>query len=120
MGEKKRIIVVDDDISMGYTTEEVLRHIGGYLTLFCDSAAHALSKIQYEFVPDLVITDFQMPIMNGAELTKILKEKMPNLPVIILTGHPEFVPEDNLADMVIKKPCFNDTSGFLEKISKLI
>lgn len=120
MVEKKRIIVVDDDIIAGYTTEEVLRYIGGYLTLFCDSAAHALSKIQYEFVPNLVITDLQMPVMDGSELTKILKEKMSNLPVIILTGRPEFVPEDSLADMVIKKPCFNDISGFLEKISKLI
>jgi len=119
MGEEKRIIVVDDDPG-GLVTEEVVRYMGGYLTVYCNSAASALSIIQYEFVPDLVITDLQMPVMDGAELTRILKEKVPSLPIIILTGRPSLVPKDSPADMVIEKPCFADTKGFLKKIRSLM
>ncbi|GGI46135.1 hypothetical protein GCM10008018_15600 [Paenibacillus marchantiophytorum] len=39
---------------------------------------------------DAVITDIRMKDMNGIELTKRLKLQMPNLPVIIVSGHSDF------------------------------
>ncbi|MBU1289807.1 response regulator [Patescibacteria group bacterium] len=118
MSEKRKIIVVDDNIDLGKITKEILSRIGGYFVIYCDSAASALSKIQYEFIPNLVITDLQMPIMNGLELTAILKEKIPDLPVIILTGRPGLVPKDSPADLVIEKPYL--VEQLLEKVKKLI
>lgn len=113
-----KILIVDDNARIGKLTEEILSQVGGHETLFCNSAASALSKIQYEFIPDLVLTDLQMPVMNGLELTKILKEKMPNVPIVIITGRPDLVPEDNPADAVVKKPY--PAMDLLEKIKKLI
>lgn len=40
--------------------------------------------------PDIVITDIQMPFMNGLELSHILREKFPSIKIIILSGHDEF------------------------------
>lgn len=40
--------------------------------------------------PDIVITDIKMPFMDGLELTRILKEQLPEIRVIILSGHDEF------------------------------
>jgi two-component system response regulator YesN len=40
--------------------------------------------------PDIVITDIKMPFMDGLELTGILREQMPELKVLILSGHDEF------------------------------
>ena len=37
--------------------------------------------------PDIVITDIRMPGMDGLETLRHMKEKAPNLPVILLTGH---------------------------------
>lgn len=40
--------------------------------------------------PDILITDIMMPYMNGLELGESLREKMPNLKIIIISGYSEF------------------------------
>ncbi|HEY3310694.1 MAG TPA: response regulator [Anaerolineales bacterium] len=40
--------------------------------------------------PDLLITDIKMPFMDGLQLCKIIRERMPGLKIIILSGHDEF------------------------------
>jgi DNA-binding NarL/FixJ family response regulator len=46
----------------------------------------AIEKAQ-QLHPDLIVTDFSMPIMNGLEETRLLKLLMPAVPVIIYTAH---------------------------------
>lgn len=52
------------------------------------SMEEALRQI-YLFKPDLVLTDIGLPNMNGIEGTRILREKFPDLPIIVLTVHDE-------------------------------
>lgn len=40
--------------------------------------------------PDVLITDIKMPFMDGLQLCKILRERMPEVKIIILSGHDEF------------------------------
>ena len=40
--------------------------------------------------PDIVITDIRMPFMNGLELSRLIKEEMPWVKIIILSGYEEF------------------------------
>src|SRR5512137_2087771 len=40
--------------------------------------------------PDLLITDIKMPFMDGLELCKIVRERMPWMKIVILSGHDEF------------------------------
>lgn len=40
--------------------------------------------------PDIVITDIRMPFMDGLELSRIVKEKLPDTKIIILSGHDDF------------------------------
>jgi two-component system response regulator YesN len=40
--------------------------------------------------PDVLITDIRMPFMDGLQLCKILRERMPGVKIIILSGHDEF------------------------------
>ncbi len=40
--------------------------------------------------PDVLITDIKMPFMDGLQLAKIIRERMPGVKVIILSGHDEF------------------------------
>lgn len=49
----------------------------------------ALSLMQ-EIMPDILITDIRMPFMDGIELSRRVKETMPWIKVIILSGHDEF------------------------------
>jgi two component transcriptional regulator, AraC family len=40
--------------------------------------------------PDTVITDIKMPFMDGLQLCRLLKETLPAIKIIILSGHDEF------------------------------
>src|SRR5512139_3714945 len=40
--------------------------------------------------PDVLITDIKMPFMDGLQLSKIIRERMPWIKIIILSGHDEF------------------------------
>jgi two-component system response regulator YesN len=40
--------------------------------------------------PDILITDIKMPFMDGLELCKIVRESMPGIKIVILSGHDEF------------------------------
>jgi CheY-like chemotaxis protein len=100
--EKKRILVVDDDVDIRPLLEEALID---YEIRFCNNGAAALSVIQEEnFMPHLILTDWQMPVIDGIELTKRVKSEIPDLPVIIMTGQPTWLPAKVPADVVLAKP----------------
>lgn len=59
---------------------------------FCGEASDgelALSRIE-ETKPDVLITDIKMPFMDGLQLSKIIREHMPWIKIIILSGYDEF------------------------------
>lgn len=43
-----------------------------------------------EFIPDVVITDIEMPDANGLEFIKIVNERCPKCRVLVLSGHDDF------------------------------
>ncbi|WP_010167555.1 response regulator transcription factor [Candidatus Epulonipiscium viviparus] len=53
------------------------------------SAAEALKFIQSS-IPDLILTDINMPQMNGLELTAKIRKQLPNCQIVIVTGYREF------------------------------
>jgi two-component system response regulator YesN len=48
--------------------------------------------------PDVLITDIKMPFMDGLQLSRLVKERMPQVKIIILSGHDEF----NFAQAAVK------------------
>lgn len=59
----------------------------GYNVIPKPDAASALSAIRDGAKIDLVVTDYRMPGMDGHEFFTALKQALPSVPVIILTGH---------------------------------
>ena len=80
-----RLLVVDDEQHLRTTLASHLREIG-HEVLAVDSATTALNRIK-EFEPDIVLTDVQMPGMNGFDLLAHLQEVRPDTDVVIFTGH---------------------------------
>ena len=80
----RRILVVDDDISIRQLNTEVLIHSGYEVDAAADGAAawDALSADSY----DLLITDHNMPKVSGVELLERLRAAHMALPVIMATG----------------------------------
>jgi len=65
----------------------------------CKDGKEALNSLMHQPV-DLVVTDLQMPGMDGIELTRILRHQHPQLPVIAVTAQPEYFDlEKNLAGL---------------------
>jgi DNA-binding NtrC family response regulator len=78
-----RVLVVDDDEQdRNYMAARVASW--GYETRTACNGLEALAEIP-DFDPDVIVSDLRMPVMDGFELTKKLKEKPPAPPVIMLT-----------------------------------
>src|ERR1700752_3780537 len=107
MAAAKRILVVDDQESMRQMLSDLLE-LMGHETRGVEGGGSALQNLRAQGA-DLVITDLNMPVMNGMELMKQIKSEFPGTPVIIITGYGSFHTEkqvlSNGADGYIPKPC---------------
>ena len=78
-----RILLVDDEPGVLFTLKEVLED-RGHTAVLARSGAEALSRTDNV---ELVVTDLNMPEMDGLQLLRALKERDESLPVILLTAH---------------------------------
>jgi DNA-binding NtrC family response regulator len=79
-----RILVVDDERLLHNVLDRLLSRHGMAVTS-CMSAPEALEALKRERF-DLVLTDFQMPEMDGLELLARIRDRYPDLPVVMITG----------------------------------
>ncbi len=82
----KKVLVVEDDLSIRW----LLRTLLGtkYNVVVMSNGKDALSWLSEHSIPDLIISDIKMPVMNGFELLENLamSSLYKNIPVIMLTG----------------------------------
>jgi FixJ family two-component response regulator len=83
------VAVVDDDPSILNALEYLLES-ADYAVLVFDSAAAMLESGCLAKV-DCVISDIDLPVMNGFELLRVVHAARPELPIILITGHPEML-----------------------------
>ena len=51
----------------------------------------ALSEIiNGTFIPDILLTDIRMPVMNGLELAQKVRSRYPNMPIVFFSGYADF------------------------------
>ena len=80
------ILLVDDDALIAMSSVDMLEDLG-HRVLEANSGQQALDIIKNEPAIDLMITDFSMPGMNGAQLAKAARELRPALPILVATGY---------------------------------
>ena len=83
----KTILLVDDE---AVSREKIGTILGrqGYAVIDRSDALSALAVVsQGTPAVDLVITDYRMPDMDGIEFARELKRKIPDTPLIMITGH---------------------------------
>jgi signal transduction histidine kinase/ActR/RegA family two-component response regulator len=81
----QRILVVEDDPEVRQFMVESLEMLGYPVREAADGVA-GLAAIEAE-TPDLLIVDFLMPDMNGAQVVAAVTEILPTLPIIVATGY---------------------------------
>jgi CheY-like chemotaxis protein len=78
------VLVVDDDADVRETIRDTLE-MEGYRTLEAADGVQALAAIRKE-VPDLIVTDLAMPVMDGWELIDALERRRADIPTLVMTG----------------------------------
>ena len=82
------ILVVDDDALIAMNTVDMLQNLG-HTVLEAYSGKQALDIIASGAQVDVLVTDYSMPGMTGAELALRARELRPGLPVLLATGYSE-------------------------------
>ncbi len=99
---KKRILVVDDEAAVRNLVSQILRN-QGFDVIEADCALEAMCIVRQSCMPvDLVVSDVQMPSVNGIELAGMLQTERPGCRVLLMSGN---MPEDEaLPHPLLRKP----------------
>jgi signal transduction histidine kinase len=119
-----RILMVDDDIGGLCLLENVLNRLG-FPQVRKHTDPYAFLADFESWQPDLVITDLEMPKLNGIQVTEQIRKTLPPeacLPILMLTGSPDATAKREalragVTDMMLKP---FDLSEFLMRIRNLL
>jgi putative two-component system response regulator len=84
-GKRPKVLCVDDEPAILLLVQRLLQ-IQGFEPVGCSDPESAISEFENGSF-DAVITDIHMPGMNGLALLHALRERQPEIPVIVVTGH---------------------------------
>jgi CheY-like chemotaxis protein len=101
------ILLVDDDHLPRRTLAQVLQRLG-YYVIEAEDGGEALAAAR-SVTPDLVLSDYFMPVMNGAQLLQELRADpvLQRIPFILISGYVDRIPgEPDMPqpDLVLAKP----------------
>jgi len=83
----RSVIIVDDNRTVRKALREFFTAAGDFSVCGdAENGREAIEKAQ-RLHPDLIVTDLAMPVMNGLEEARLLKQLIPTVPVIIYTAH---------------------------------
>lgn len=92
------VLIVDDSEVIRKVICELFTREGDFEV--CGEAENGQQAIEMaeRIRPALIVTDLSMPVMNGLEETRILRERMPEIPIILYSAHIDsFVEKEALA-----------------------
>jgi signal transduction histidine kinase len=102
------ILLVDDDSAVREITGSMLRELGCEV-IEAGSGGGALDMLDREAKVDLMIVDFAMPGMNGAEVAHRVQDIRPSIPILFVTGFADRAALEGVSDAcIIGKPFVDD------------
>lgn len=106
MMSQPKVMVVDDDENILSAFKDFLRGEGCHM-IAASNAEEAMRKIEQQHL-DLLITDIRLRNQSGITFFMRAKAIRPNLPVIVITGYPDLISEQDVcaygADFFFLKP----------------
>jgi PAS domain S-box-containing protein len=117
-GSLGRVLVVEDDVLVAELAAGMLQELGFEATI-THSAREALERLSGEQRPTMIFTDVVMPGgISGIELARKVRERFPELPILLTTGYSEQVTGSH-GFPVLQKPYELDSlAAALEKLLK--
>jgi CheY-like chemotaxis protein len=120
-GDKPVLLIVDDDSAVREITATKLSE-ADYEVREASSGLAAIHTLEQDPCFDVVVLDFAMPGMNGAEVAGEIRRRWPSIPVVFVTGYADKSALTGVAgvseDEIVQKPFLN---GELErKVAKAV
>lgn len=115
-----RILLVDDNAQGLRARKQVLEELG-YVITTASGGEDALEHFTRQKF-DLVVTDYKMPRMDGLELIARLRKRVPDLPIVLISGYVDALglsEENTHADAVIQKSA-NEVSHLVRAVARLL
>jgi len=83
--EMIKLLLIEDDVNLGYIIKNIMEDlIGGYEVDIALNGKKGLEHLK-SFAPDVIVSDIEMPVMNGFEMVKKIRQANLDLPVIFAT-----------------------------------
>ncbi len=106
MNTQKTILLADDEFHVTHLLARKLE-AAGYSVVIARDGREAMD-LASEHMPDLIITDLQMPHMSGLELAKAIYQDHPSVPIIMLTARGYLVGDSEISmtniQTIVPKP----------------
>ena len=122
--ELANIIAVDDDFAVRMAMDFMFKKWPEYNLILAEDPNDALTKLdEREYM--MMFSDINMPVMSGLDLLKIVKEKKPDLPVVMLTSETDI--QNSITafrygamDYLLKPPTIATVRGAIDKAMEYI
>ena len=82
----RRVLLVEDEELLRQALDRTLSE-AGFVVTAAESAEKALGRLDNGELPDLLVSDVSLPGMAGPELALLLRERAPDLPVLLMSGY---------------------------------
>ena len=120
--ERPHILLVEDDKALLDITIQLIELLG-YSVTAATGSNEAIKKLKENpDMFDVVFTDYDLPIIDGVELAKIIKEISCEIPIILCSGKIDLIDESQIAAagiaVVARKPySINDLDSIIKRVA---
>lgn len=118
-----KILLIDDEERVPQGMRVILEEImdGFQLSATAKNGEQALDLLEFQEF-DIIITDIRMPVMNGVDFIKRVRVRLPNIPIVVLSGHDDYeylrvAIQYGITDYLKKPVNRTELSECLEKIA---
>lgn len=119
-----RVLIVDDLPQNRVILSQILARVGYEVETACNGA-EAISRVVCQPRPDLIVSDVEMPVMDGIESVRVLRnlpDSIARIPVVAASGSPDPILKRDMmlagADAFLSKPV--NVPELLETVGRLI
>jgi signal transduction histidine kinase len=115
----KRVLVIDDDSAVREITVSLLQRMGCSVQDAGSGGAGLDLLARSDAAFDLVVLDYAMPGMNGADVARAIAKEFPTLPVLFVTGYADLTALRDIGEERIAQKPFHQPD-FAAKVKRLL
>lgn len=119
-----RVVVVDDDPAVVSLASEYLEHTDGRFSVFTETSARAAVERLRDCDAriDCIVSDYEMPGMNGLEFREAVQETCSDVPFILFTSHArdlfEEAPPEGITELIRKDGRRGNYSELADRVTR--